>query len=879
MELEAIPSMINFTFSEPVMGTVTCMVKGTTLEKKVVIGRPDMKDYTKYYAWVSNYVTGDLLAEVQAAGEFSLCITLPDGTELAPAVFKLKKEELKAEFADPAGTIFAGLPESVAITLSADVEAAPKAKINGSYDVTCSPVEESASSYVVALSDLSEEAKEAVIASGELSVAILPDGSDTPVGNVKFYVVPADFDWTPAPGNESGKVFANLPDQLSYTLSASLPEDGIFESGIKLSGSESEALDIALAVKVEGTEVVFDLTALSGDDVQRIAENGGFKAELRLKNKTLSADYVLDARMQTLTLGYCTNDFASQFQSLGSEGAATTVGAAIRIPAAKLEGLKGGVINKLRIGMGAGMERVYAWIRPSLSQPAIVMKLMDDTSEGWHEVVLDEPYVITGEEIYIGYSGLQPVGVKAIRAGGADRQDACWLGIKTNWEDCSDKGYGALYIQAIGEAILPATDLGIDNLRLDKAYYKNDEQVLAEFSICNYGADVINSYSYSWTIGDGTPVDFTVNEPLEVGGVHQHSINVPLAGLADGLHSLSVECVVNDEGRVDQVVENNESAADVAIYSVSYPRTVLLEQFTTLNCVNCPNGTASIKNAVNGRTDIAWLAHHVGFGVDEFTVDEISTPLLDFEVAGAPSLMIDRTTLRGSYPPVTIGYSDTQAGGQVIGAYIDRCAGLPAFAGLEISQAYDADTRTLTVTLTGSKNAIFTNFTPACNYTIWLTEDDLQGKTDQAGAAEGYVHNHVIRTALTPTFGTPVEWDGDNFSVTLDAVIDPAWNPANMHIVAALNKAFDSENLSNCQILNSAVVAVDAPSSLDVTEGAEGTAPYMRNGVIVCDGAESVEVYSVTGIRLANTGLTPGMYLLKVVYHNGQTAVFKTYVK
>ena len=111
--------------------------------------------------------------------------------------------------------------------------------------------------------------------------------------------------------------------------------------------------------------------------------------------------------------------------------------------------------------------------------------------------------------------------------------------------------------------------------------------------------------------------------------------------------------MIKDSGVTDQVEGNDSESLQLAIYTDSYPRIVLLEQFTTINCVNCPAGTAALKVAVTERGDVAWVAHHVGYGVDEFTIEE-SNALMDFGVIGAPSLMIDRTSFNGGVPPLTI---------------------------------------------------------------------------------------------------------------------------------------------------------------------------------------------------------------------------------
>ena len=879
-EFDVLPDKMDFSLSEPMNGlSPTVVIKGVTQELKRTCMR-EGSDYQNFYFWLSYYVKGELLEEIQSTGEFTVTITLNDGTELEPVGFKLKKKEepVTALFDDAQGKIFAGLPQRMDFSLSRDWnDEPPYAVINDGHRVACYRDGESARDfYISPANDIAGDA--GIVIPGILSVELhLTD--DNVLDAAKFYLVPADIEWTALAGSEPGRVFSSLPKSLEFTLTAELPEDGVADSGLVLSSAvvyPFAGWDIELPCSIDGRNVVFDLSALGAEDVRKIEENEDFTVVLAMGGKCLSASYELNIRRQPVTLGYCPDDFNANDMFLGSEGAATTVGGAVKIPAAKLEGLKGGVITKLRIGMGTGMERVYAWIRPSLSEPAIVMKKIEDFGDGWTEVEFDAPYTITGDEIFIGYSGHQPVGVKAIRAGGPDRPDACWLGIKDSWEDFSDRGYGSLYIQAVGEATLPSADLGVDNLRLDKEYYRSSETAVAEFTIFNSGANDINSYTISWSVDGGEAVETEINEPVASDSRANHRFEIPLDGYADGIHSFKVSCLIKDSGVTDPVEGNDSESLQLAIYTDSYPRTVLLEQFTTINCVNCPAGTAALKVAVAERGDVAWVAHHVGFGVDEFTIEE-SNALMDFGVIGAPSLMIDRTSFNGGVPPLTIGYQNAEAGGAILKGYIDQCVSLPAFAGLEISNSFDEDTRMLTINIEGEKNAIFSQFNPECNYSVFLTEDNLISKVPQIGASGLYIHDHVLRKVLTPILGEPVEWDGNHFSTTIQTSLDPAWEAGRMHIIAVLNKPFNTTDVRDSQVLNAAVIPVDATLGV----GSVMTDGQLRidNGMITGEGLKDIEVYSVDGMRLSNYGLGSGFYVVRAIDSDGNVSVIKTYIK
>ncbi len=880
---DEMPQLMYFRFSEALSGdspVVTFTSESGENAYSRSSTRYPVSDYSSFQVWVSYYIKGDLLDEIKSTGVFYVQITHSDGTDFGKYRFGLAPEYIPvtADFAWPEGSLFAGLPENIQFTLSEDLDIdGIEVVINDSDRVESSLMEGSTRDYIVNTSGFPDVAA----SDGKVELKVyLPDRDDI-IDGVTYYVLPSDFMWTPAPGSESGTVFRTLPAALSFGLSAPLPEGAVYEAGIfmKSEPDPDAPFDYPVQFSMDGADLTYDLAAIDAATASRIIDNREFAVGLRLANRTLASGYVLDPRLQDITLGYCSDDLSDQDIFTGSQGAATTVGAAIKIPKAKLEAIKGGKITHMRVAMGEGLERVYAWIRPSLSTPAIVMKRIENPVDGWNEIVFDEPYVITGDEIYIGYSGYQPQGVSAIRRGGTDYPDACWLGIQDVWDDYSMTGNGSLYIQAFGEAALPAVDLGVDNLILDKNFYKNDEELSARYTVINSGAEEIASYTVACLMDDVRVWSEDVTTPIEPDSRVEMTVGLSLQGLSDGVHTLRVMCEVNDVDNPDLVSDNDVVAADVAVYSVSYPRTVLLEQFTTINCVNCPAGTAALKAAVADRDDYVWISHHVGFGVDEFTLEE-SKELLDYGVIGAPSLMIDRTVVSGSSAPVTIGYSNAAQGGAIIGGYMDKCAAEPSFAGITAGSIFDEDSRELAVSVSVERNAIFSVLNPECNLTVFLTENNLIANVPQSGAGPDYIHDHVIRMALTPALGDKVEWDGDTFTFSKTVTLDEAWNAGRMSVVAILNKPFRADNLADCQVLNCAAESIDAIDVNGVRSVADASALYLGADRSICgDGLSDIKVYLPDGQRVANRNLSAGIYMVSATDASGRKFATKYVVR
>ena len=111
---------------------------------------------------------------------------------------------------------------------------------------------------------------------------------------------------------------------------------------------------------------------------------------------------------QTLTLGYCNGEVSTE-TNWGGQGTGNT-SAAIYVPASMLGNLTGGEIQTIRAGMSTrlNIDELSVWIRSSLTGENLaegkLNRKQTRVQQGWNEVDLDEPFVITGEGIYIGYT-------------------------------------------------------------------------------------------------------------------------------------------------------------------------------------------------------------------------------------------------------------------------------------------------------------------------------------------------------------------------------------------------------------------------------------------------------------------------------------------
>ena len=309
----------------------------------------------------------------------------------------------------------------------------------------------------------------------------------------------------------------------------------------------------------------------------------------------------------------------------------------------------------------------------------------------------------------------------------------------------------------------------------------------------------------------------------------------------------------------DDIYKGNDSIdTNLLIYSTSFPHKVLVEHFTTLKCVNCPDGHKALSALLSGRKDYVWVAHHIGYQQDELTQSE-SYGLQPFGANSAPLAMFDRRALSSSksasQPTMYISYSGgVQATLKYIQPDFEKCASTPAFVSVNIENNYDPATRTLSTTVSGTRNAIFSEFYDQANLTVELVEDHVQTNASQTGSGEK-VHNNVFRTALTRIDGDEINWNGDTYSETYTTTLPDSWKSNNVRVVAFVNLPFSSSETEHADVLNAAQLNINYATGINNVEA--GEAQVLNRAC-----------YNLQGQRISQP-TTNGAYIERIVTPQG----------
>ena len=414
-------------------------------------------------------------------------------------------------------------------------------------------------------------------------------------------------------------------------------------------------------------------------------------------------------------------------------------------------------------------------------------------------------------------------------------------------------------------------------------------------TVKNKGAAPLTQYQVQYSVDGVNSAVYTVSGiNVAHNGTHIFTHNVPYSTQEVGLKNITV--TVSHPNGDDDDMSDNSISQNVSFYdgANTVPRTVLLENFTTAQCGNCPSAHTRIKSALQTRSNVVWLAHHVGYGTDNWTISESETLLRFYNANGsiyAPAVMLDRTHFTGT------AFSDgssSNAPGPVffpssdVGNAIQTALEAPAFVKVSmINTNYNANTRQVSTTVRVEFTSDLTLSSPRVS--LYLMEDSLYGS--QSGGSSNYQHDHVIRAAISDITGdagiiTSTN-QGNTFEQTYTYTLNNNWNADHCRLVAFASN-YSTSDVNDCNVLNTTAsgylkngnVGIEDATHLDLR-----IYPNPATGFCVLEseeGIQEVRVINAMGqevmtlrhdgsnqMRLETTTLASGIYMVKMQNRNG----------
>lgn len=521
-----------------------------------------------------------------------------------------------------------------------------------------------------------------------------------------------------------------------------------------------------------------------------------------------------------VNVGFCDNTSSIGDTKIELEATPGNYSAAIKLTAADLAMYTDAQFKGVNVGLKSNLQvkSISVWVRESLDGEnlASATKTKDNSDviySGWNEVLFTSPFnIVSGKDYYVGYDvvmGINNAYLGVQRSIKHEGGNYLKLGNK-EWKDkVSD--FGVLTLEAfVSAANLPQYNLSLLSATMTEEHISKDSPVTVRYRVKNSGLKDVTSFKI--TIEDkkkGVIQSNNVTCKLAYGKAADFTQVFNLDNLTDGYYNFTVRVEKPNNEDDEATVDNEITLPEVEYSSKTFRRTVVIEEFTTENCPNCPRAITALKQAYNSLTAdqkerVAIVCNHSGYYTDPFTQPcDNSYERFYGGATFAPAMMVDRVKHSQKQAPA---FSVPDASG-IKNEIISR-QDVPANYMLEISGDVDKSTRTVNLTIEMEKAA---NTLSNPRIVVYLLEDEVLASANGAGQRGGtppFYHSHVKR-AYNSTWGAEIKWDAQNkCTYTCELKYTSACNEDNMEIVAMISN-YDANDINNCEVGNAAKVKLN----------------------------------------------------------------------
>ena len=285
--------------------------------------------------------------------------------------------------------------------------------------------------------------------------------------------------------------------------------------------------------------------------------------------------------------GYCSDYIAN---GLGM-GSLASVSAAIYMPDAKFGAYAGKAITTINIGLGEASTNVSVWIRNNLDGPNLIEKVVGEAAEGWNEIILDAPFFIPGEDIYIGYTATARFQI-GVSSEDVKANQGWFKAPNSKWEDMKSPGYSPCiqaYIDLSGESIF---DMGIEQLNKSLAIINEVTSMSAVLRNVS-SEEAITSVKYTYEIDEQLAVEKTIATNIAPNSLA--SVDLPIDPInVAGMYNIKVT-ILEINGQADTFMANNSATNTHQIAHQFYPKKVIVEEGTGTWCTWCTRGIVGME--------------------------------------------------------------------------------------------------------------------------------------------------------------------------------------------------------------------------------------------------------------------------------------------
>lgn len=516
----------------------------------------------------------------------------------------------------------------------------------------------------------------------------------------------------------------------------------------------------------------------------------------------------------SLNIGLCEGQLASEGLSKTGSG---TIEVAVVVPASEFAQYAGAQLTGMRIGLCLtdDISNVVGWVRTAIDGENLCTATFANPVAGWNEMTFDAPCDYTlraDEDLVIGYQFEQPRSTKCISVAGRKSADGYWLARNGSWQNNSDKVDGSLSVELLIEGeMVPNKNLVIESYSYPRVIAYG-EPFEADIVVRNMAKTPIEGYklAYQATMADvlaeldRTDVTLQYRERDTVRLVITADQQLP-----DDVR-FAIPCYAVTDG--DELMDDNHCTLYLSNYTAAYPHLLLMEEFTTEECGNCPRAINTLAQMTNEGYKFAQVSHHVGYYTDFLTVDSDKQYLWFYGEEGsfAPAGMFDRTwnaafhtTQMRETPVFSIGYADS------FRPALEAALDLPGFVQVSPTLAYDEASRHLTIDVEVEKAKVLEALSQEPRLTVFLIEDSIPMMHQAGISSSTFCHRHVMRQCLTDVWGDVLEWDEMHAQAHLEVDLPEEWKAEKVAVVAFVNN-YNPEDRNDCMVFNTAVAELFA---------------------------------------------------------------------
>lgn len=528
----------------------------------------------------------------------------------------------------------------------------------------------------------------------------------------------------------------------------------------------------------------------------------------------LASFEVSNAQVSGMNIGYChgklgpfpsTSD--TYFSDLSTKKQTWTSGA-ILIKKEKINSLADNQIREIHAGLISklNVDSLAVWVSESLDGPVLSTDTIATPAKGWNTVALTKPVDITSDmqTLYVGYSYHQKSTSKAMSCPKTPEPDySCFIRSGNDeWKDYSNDYAVSVEAMVYGDK-LPKYDLTLSALDVQQNYVVDNGNLEFTMKVFNNATVTINGFDAVCTV-DGSDDKYTVHCDSSIAYNESKTITMTISPTAiqtmdPATRTLTVTLTNLTEGE-DEIPSDNTLSGTFNVTLHSFVRNVLLEEFTTEKCTNCPRVASYVHDAMNepefqGRLNT--MENHAGYYTDSFTATFHNDWTWFFDNLYAPAVLYDRHAEDGAVTAVTCPNSKLE-----LFEGIRKRLRETAFVSLKVTADVDGENQKINVKVTGTRAK--ENFTknPA-RITVVLTETNLAA-ISQAGAGGDYTHYNVGRR-INSIWGDVLEWNGDDYTYECSIPYTQNYVLDNLGILAFIHD-YDPDDKTKCDVANSAAI-------------------------------------------------------------------------